>query len=32
MSLGAKKELEASDLYDVLPEDNSEELGLKLQR
>lgn len=32
MAVGAKKDLEVTDLYDVLPEDNSESLGLKLQR
>lgn len=32
MSTGAKKKLYASDLYDVLPEDSSADLGLKLQR
>jgi hypothetical protein len=32
MSYGAKKDLEVSDLYDVMPGDNSEELGLRLQR
>ncbi|XP_057378671.1 LOW QUALITY PROTEIN: ATP-binding cassette sub-family C member 4-like [Daphnia carinata] len=32
MSVGAKKDLEVNDLYDVMPGDNSEELGRKLQR
>lgn len=32
MGVGAKKDLEVTDLYDVMPGDNSEELGLKLQR
>ena len=32
MSYGAKKDLEVCDLYDVMPGDNSEELGLRLQR
>lgn len=32
MSVGAKKDLEVNDLYDVMPGDNSEELGLRLQR
>ncbi|XP_057378654.1 ATP-binding cassette sub-family C member 4-like [Daphnia carinata] len=32
MGVGAKKDLEVNDLYDVMPEDNSEELGRKLQR
>lgn len=31
MGIGAKKDLEVSDLYDVVPGDNSEVLGLKLQ-
>ncbi|XP_045033103.1 ATP-binding cassette subfamily C member 4 isoform X4 [Daphnia magna] len=32
MGVGAKKDLDVTDLYDVMPGDNSEELGLKLQR
>jgi hypothetical protein len=32
MSYGAKKDLDVGDLYDVMPGDNSEELGLSLKR
>jgi len=32
MGYGKKKDLEVSDLYDVMPGDHSEELGLKLQK
>ncbi|EFX68457.1 ATP-binding cassette, sub-family C, member 4 [Daphnia pulex] len=32
MGYGAKKDLEVGDLYDVMPGDHSEELGLKLQK
>lgn len=32
MALGCKKDLEVSDLFKVLPEDDSEQLGLILQR
>ena len=32
MAIGGKKDLEVTDLYDVMPGDNSEELGLKLQK
>jgi hypothetical protein len=32
MRLGYSKTLEVDDLYDVIPEDQSNELGLKLQR
>ncbi len=32
MGYGAKKDLEVGDLYDVMPGDHSEELGLKLKK
>lgn len=32
MSKGANSDLKVTDLYDVLPGDHSEELGLRLQR
>jgi len=32
MKLGTKKELQIEDLYQALPEDETEKLGLKLQK
>lgn len=32
MKLGTKKELQIEDLYQALPEDEAEKLGLKLQK
>ena len=32
LKLGTKKELQIEDLYKVLPEDETEKLGLKLQK